>query len=341
MVTFTVRPAILAGAACLSLLITPSTGRCDTVYAVSFSNGELVRYDSADPQGTLTTLVASGQLEQPSAVTLGPDGNLYIGTSGDGLSIAPAITRYEISSGTLSPVYSFGVIGTVPGSLAFQGTSLLVGRNPLLADVGPIVRLTNVIGGGEVTASNYSSGSTLASSPGLAVGADGSFYVSDQSFDPGTGVAFGPVKRFDASGNYVGEVIADGAAGLAGPTGLVLRGTTLYTASIETGAVLATDLTTTTTQTFGTTGQQYATGVLASLSDGGLLAGDPLAQSPNEIYRFDAQGTLIESYSLGLGEVGGIVTIPVPEPATLTCLGLTAVAGGLWARRRLSRSGAS
>jgi hypothetical protein len=321
MVTFTVRPAILAGAACLSLLITPSTGRCDTVYAVSFSNGELVRYDSADPQGTLTTLVASGQLEQPSAVTLGPDGNLYIGTSGDGLSIAPAITRYEISSGTLSPVYSFG--------------------NPLLADVGPIVRLTNVIGGGEVTASNYSSGSTLASSPGLAVGADGSFYVSDQSFDPGTGVAFGPVKRFDASGNYVGEVIADGAAGLAGPTGLVLRGTTLYTASIETGAVLATDLTTTTTQTFGTTGQQYATGVLASLSDGGLLAGDPLAQSPNEIYRFDAQGTLIESYSLGLGEVGGIVTIPVPEPATLTCLGLTAVAGGLWARRRLSRSGAS
>jgi hypothetical protein len=339
MVTSAARRAIPAVAACLALFVTPSAARCDTVYAVSFTSGELVRYDSADPQGTLATLVSSGQLEQPSALTLGPDGNLYIGTSGDGASIAPAISRYEISSGTLSPVYSFSLIGVTPGSLAFQGNNLLVGRNPLLADVGPIVRLTNVLGGGGITASDYTTGTLLESSPGLAVGADGSIYVSDQGFDFNANAAFGPVKRFDASGTYVGEVIADGAAGLAGPTGLVLRGTTLYTASIETGAVLVTDLTTSSTQTFGTTGQQYATGVLAALSDGGLLAGDPLGQSPNEIYRFDAQGTLIESYSLGLGQVGGIAT--VPEPATLACLGLTAVAGGLWARRRLRRSGAS
>ena len=303
--------------------------RADTVYAVSFSTGELISYQSQDPVGTRGTLLPGGSLVSPGALTLGPDGDLYIGEDGDGSTFAPRISKFEISTLTLSTVYPFGSFEVFPGSLVFQGNDLLIGRNPFFGNTGPIVKLANATGG-PLALSDYTSGGSLASSPGLALAADGSLYVSDQTYIFGSGIASGPVKRFDATGAYVGEVIADGASGLAGPTGLAINGNILYTASVMSGTILQTDLTTDVTTAFATTGSPFEVGPLALLPDGNLLAGSPSGNG--NIYRFAADGTLLDTYASGLGQIGGIATVPEPGTAYLAAFGLSV--GALFLRRR-------
>jgi len=311
------------------LLFPTSTTLADTVFVVSFTTGELIRYESSDPAGTRTVLSGSGSLVKPAAITIGPDGDLYIGEDGDGASFAPRITKFEPATLTLSTVVAFGGFEVFPASLAFQGDDLLVGRNPFFGNTGPIVRVANATGGA-VSVSDYTSGGGLASSPGLARAADGQLFVADQTYDFPSGVASGPVSRFDATGAYVGPLIASGSSGLAGPTGLVLSGSALYTASIMNGAILRTDLTTGVTTTFATLGSPFEIGALAPLADGGLLAGSP-AGSGN-IYRFSADGTLLTTYSTGLGQIGGIAT--VPEPGTGVVLTVAAAAGWFMQGRR-------
>lgn len=332
-----VRRLINAAFGAVLLAVPAGVSRGESVYAVSFTTGALVRYDSTSPVTTQTTLVSGGTLNFAAALAVGPDGNLYIGVNGQQPSpsptVAPSIVRYTVSSGALATVHTFSDFSVFPGSLAFRGNDLLVGRNPFYGNTGAIVRLTNVTGG-SVTASAYTTGGSLASSPGLALAADGSLYVSDQTYDTQTGVASGPVKRFDATGAYVGQVIASGANGLSGPTGLAIRGTTLYTASIMPGTVVQTNLSTGATQAFGSAGWPFGTGPLALLSDGSLLAGDPSGQNPSEIWRFDGQGSLIDSYSLGLGQIGGIATAAVPEPGTLLLAGVGLASGVMLVRRR-------
>lgn len=316
-------------AAILVLLIAARPAAADTVYVTSFTTGELISYDSANPAGTQTVLLPAGSIVQPSAVAVGPDGNLYIGENGDGSTYAPRISKYEPATLTLSTVYPFAGFEVFPGSLVFQGTDLLIGRNPFFGNTGPIVKLENATGG-LLALSDYTAGGSLASSPGLALAADGRLYVSDQTYNFISGIASGPVKRFDAAGSYVGEVIADGADGLAGPTGLVINGTTLYTASIMNGSILQTDLTTDTTTAFATTGGPFEVGSLALLSDGSLLAGSP--SGSGNIYHFGTDGTLMSTFASGLGQVGGIATVAVPEPASASLVVCGLAAAGLLRR---------
>ena len=316
-------------AAILVLLIAARPAAADTVYVTSFTTGELISYDSANPAGTQTVLLPAGSIVQPSAVAVGPDGNLYIGENGDGSTYAPRISKYEPATLTLSTVYPFAGFEVFPGSLVFQGTDLLIGRNPFFGNTGPIVKLENATGG-LLALSDYTAGGSLASSPGLALAADGRLYVSDQTYNFISGIASGPVKRFDAAGSYVGEVIADGADGLAGPTGLAINGTTLYTASIMNGSILQTDLTTDTTTAFATTGGPFEVGSLALLSDGSLLAGSP--SGSGNIYHFGTDGTLMSTFASGLGQVGGIATEAVPEPASASLVVCGLAAAGLLRR---------
>jgi hypothetical protein len=318
----------------LTFAAAPSTGRGEMVYVTSFSTGELDRFDSADPVGTKTTLLAPGTLAAPTGLAFGSDGNLYIGTSGDFATVAPTIARYDVVNNTLSTAYTFASFDTYPAALAFKGNDLLVGRNPFAGNTGPIVQLANIIGGSPLQ-SDYTSGLALASSPGLALAGDGTLYVSNQTYVFGspTGTASGPVERFDATGTYVNQVIADGASGLAGPTGLAIAGNTLYTSSIMNGTILVTDLTNDSTSVLVDTTLPYAVGPLAVLSNGNLLAGDP-SGAYDSIFQFDSSGTPIGSYPLGLGQVGGITVAPVPEPGTVMLLGMGFVAGAALLRRR-------
>lgn len=323
------RHHLLLLAAALVALV--GSSRADTVYVVSFTTGELVRYDSTNPAGTKTVLSGSGSLIKPAALAVGPDGNLYIGENGDGATFAPRISKFEPGTLTLSTVHAFAAFDVFPGSLAFKGNDLLIGRNPFYGNTGPIVRLANATGG-VVATSDYTTGGSLASSPGLALGPDGRLYVSDQTYNFVSGIASGPVKRFDAAGTYVGEVIASGSSGLFGPTGLAVSGSTLYTASIMDGSILQTNLATDVTTAFANAGGVFEVGSLALLADGGLLAGSP--SGSGNIYQFGSNGTLLGTYASGLGQIGGIATVAaVPEPGTLTLAAAGLAAAGWLARR--------
>jgi len=319
--------AILAGAmvACL-----PATSRADIAYFTSFTTGALVRYDTTNPAGTATVLSGSGSTVKPGALALGPDGNLYIGEAGDGATYAPRISRFNLSNNSLSIVHTFAAFDVFPGSLAFRGSDLLIGRNPFFQNTGPIVKLAGATGG-VLAVSDYTTGGSLASSPGLALAADGSLYVSDQTYDAISGQASGPVKRFDPSGAYVGEVVASGSNGLSGPTGLAINGSTLFAASIMAGTVVQTNLTTDVTSPFGSAGGQFGVGSLALLSDGGLLAGNPSGNGA--IYRFGSDGTLLDTYSTGLGQIGGVVAVPEPSAVLLAVAGV-ACTSLRWLRSR-------
>lgn len=325
-------------ASCLAILgvglaCPPAAVRADTVYAVSFTTGELIRYESTDPAGTRTVLSGSGSLIKPGAIAIGPDGNLYIGENGDGATFAPRISKFEPATLALSTVVAFAAFDVFPGSLVFKGNDLLVGRNPFFGNIGEIVRVTNATGG-VIAVGDYTSGGNLASSPGLALAADGTLYVSDQTYSFGTGIASGPVKRFGVAGTYVGEVIASGSSGLVGPTGLVVSGSTLYTASLMAGTVLKTNLATDATEAFASAGGPFETGVLAQLADGSILAGSP--SGSGSIYRFGTDGTLTSTFASGLGQIGGITVMQIPEPSGAALVAVAVACCGCRLVRRRS-----
>ncbi|MEX0688826.1 MAG: PEP-CTERM sorting domain-containing protein [Pirellulales bacterium] len=317
-------------------LIAPA--RADFVYALSYNNGRVIRYQTADPSGTVTELLAGGLLNA-AGLALGSDGNLYLGESGDGGTVPPSIRRLNLATNALTTVHTFGSFDVFPdvfpGALVFRGTDLLVGRNPFFGNTGPIVSVANATGG-TITIGEFTTGGSLASSPGLAFGPDGSLYVSDQTYNFVTATASGPVKRFNAAGIFVEEVIASGTSNLAGPTGLAIIGNTLFTASIMNGQVLRTDLLDDTTANFGSVIGLFQTSPLAPLSDGGLVVGS--AGGAGAIYRLDATGQLVGTFNSGLGTIGGLVVAPVPEPASVVtaAAGLAAVAA--WLRRRRGRA---
>lgn len=325
--------AIALALACAPIF---TTARADTVYAVSNDTGRVVRYDSADPAGTVVTLSGTGLIVGAAGLALGPDGNLYIGEAGNAATVAPAIRRLDLSTNSLSTVHTFSSFEVFPGALLFKGVDLLVGRNPFFGDTGAIVRVANATGG-TVSVSDYTSGGSPASSPGLAFGSDGSLYVSNQTYSFITQIASGPVDRYDSTGAYAGEVITGGSAsGLFGPTGIGIRGDTLFTSSIMNGSVLTTNLNTGTTGPFGSTGVPFGASPLALLSDGGLIVGS--AGGAGAIYRFDAAGSLASTYASGLGTVGGLVVAPVPEPTAIVTGAIGLVAAAAAFRRGKARS---
>ncbi|MFM1868162.1 MAG: hypothetical protein RL591_1570 [Planctomycetota bacterium] len=292
------------------------------VFTVGALSGELIRYDSNDPVGTRTVITTT--LSSPTALVAGPDGNLYIGQAGNGGSMAPSIVRYEIASNTFQTIHTFESSIDTPGSLAFQGSSLLVGRNPAIGAAGAIRQLTNALGGA-VSVADYTTGGNLASSPGLAVLSSGEFIVSDQFLNILSGVRSGSVKRFDAAGQYVSTVVEDGTSGLFGPAGLATDGTWLFIASSMTGDILRTNLATGLTTTFASTGEKYGASALALLADGSLLVGSEIF---GHIRHFDANGTLLSTFAALDGPTAGFAVfdsvVPAPSALTLIALGFGA-----------------
>ena len=328
----------------LCLLITagvPAAARGDILYVVSKSTNKLLRLDSSAPS-SVTTL--AGGLYAPSALAMGNDGNLYIAEWGDGDTIDPRISRYDLANNSLTVVTTLDfATQSNPSSLAFrpasQGGQMLVGR----LGAGPVLVVSDW-NGNAATVENFTTGRSLDGALGLAVAPNGTLYVSDSKYTYSPSlrypVAFGPIVSFDSTGAFSATVAADGSTsdGLFGPTGLLLNEDTLYSASVMNGKIFSTNLTSGTTTEFATTGYPFEGGPLARLSDGSILAGSVSGQS-NTIYRFSSSGNFLGVIvDTNFGQVGGIVAVPVPEPAAVILAGCGVAAIAAWRRTKGTRS---
>jgi hypothetical protein len=336
----------------------------DTVYVVSQTTGGLFRFDVANPADTITVISAPGTFNTPTALALGPDGHLYVGESGDDPEFEPRISRVIVtgSTATISTVVTltgtdtaiYGEGGTLaPAAIAFRrpsdGGQMLVGRNPQAQSTGPVVKVSGW-DTATPTVANFTTGTSLNSSPGLAVSAStGALYVSNsvyvQPAFSGTVVAF---NGADDPAPFVAEVVpgTSGTISGFGPTGLAVFGSMLYSASTQNSSVYATNLTTGQTNLLGAIQPDFVTafgfdvGALARLSNGDLLTGSVSGLNPS-LYLVPAAGTgqlLAPFFTFqNFGSIGGIAVVPVPEPTALALAATAAVGLGWRCAGRRSR----
>jgi hypothetical protein len=338
-----------AALACASLV---AIARGETVYVTSRTTGRLLSLDTAAlPVGSGTfsvtpTRIGSG-LQQSAGLAIGSDGNLYMGDSGDGESVDPSIQRFTFttgSTGTFSTAVSLPqLVGTFPTSIAFRPQSL--GGQMLVGRYGPGEVLA--VSDWQTTGSAAVYTASLNSSIAIATAADGTLYVGNNTIQPlpppypaGTVAIFGPIVKFDANGANLQTVANDGGpTGLYGPTGLLLDGNSLYSASVMNGNLYRTDLTNldpaANTAFLAATGTAFGAGALARLSNGDFLTGN--TNATNVLYRFTSEGALAAVYqSADFGVVGGIAVQAVPEPGSLALAGI-GIGGAAWALRRRRR----
>lgn len=320
----------------------------DTVYVVSQSTNKLVRFESTDTAATTSVTTLLSNLSSPSGLTFGPDGRLYIAEWGDGETIDPRVSRYDIGTNQWSVVATLDPLAQFqPSAIAFRPTALggemLVGRTGTLDATGEggIVKISGWNTGSPVVSQTpYNTGITLDGSSGLAVATNGTTYVSNSQYvTAGTfGIFTGTVVELNASGAYQRVVVPDGSQtnGLSGPAGLILNGSTLRTGSVTNSNVFQTNVSTLATTAFAGAGGGFNVGPIAGLADGSTLGGS--LSGVARIYRFLPNGSLASSsyFNNDFGLVGGIAVAPVPEPGTW-CLALTGLAGLGWVARR-SRS---
>lgn len=347
--------ACLVSVALCGLTISQAAGS-ETIYMVSKSGGTLLSFDSAnsidlsDQQAfTPVTTLATG-LQQPAGLALGPDGRLYIAEWGNGSSIAPRVSRYDIGTGQWAPLVSLNATTQIqPSAIAFRpaglGGEMLVGRVGRLDTTGEgdMVSISGWnTGSPTVSSTPYNSGITLNGSSGLAVAANGTTYVSNSQYSTvlGNPIFQGTVVELNASGAYQRQVVANGlfTGGLQGPAGLVLDGTNLYTGSVTNSKVYRTNLGTLSTSEFGSVGPNFyfEIGPILQTSDGTILGGSVTGTAV--VYRFlQPSGTLSSHgyFNNDFGMIGGMVIANVPEPATGMLV--VAAAGLIWAVGRRPR----
>jgi sugar lactone lactonase YvrE len=343
--------------AVLATLVLPGVTHAETVYFVSKSYGGLYSFDTSGT--TITTLSGTGSFESPSALALGPDGNLYVGDAAGG----GRISRFTLSSGSVTPVAALnGASPTFaggpvnPAAIAFtRDGGMLVGRNPEVAFFpggveawpgGPVLQVAGWREGESPSISPFTAGSAQNYAPGLAVSADGRLYASNSFYDTSTLLMTGNVLGFLSTGTFQSDVTAGNPPiGLFGPAGLALVGDSLFVASTMNGSIFKTNLldgdTASNTTFFTMTPidpiSQYPDfiGPLAALPDGSLLTGS-VDVNQGWIYLFDGSGGLVTTFAgPEYGQIGGIVAVPEPATLWLACGAATCVLLRCLRRRRV------
>jgi len=200
--------AVLAAA----ILLLPRPAAADwALYASSYGNNKIIKYDTNGVATVFATNGVNGILNQPNGLVFDDLGNLYVANNGNN-----TIEKYDPQgNGTLFASSA----GSNPNGLAFDSLNHLFVANYV---GNSLFRITNALGQGSV----FASGSAVLSDPqGLAFDSAGNLWVANpyggwiEKFDPqgnGTKVYSANLQgvsclAFDAVGNLYasgGNVVA-------------------------------------------------------------------------------------------------------------------------------------
>ncbi|MEM7305351.1 MAG: NHL repeat-containing protein [Planctomycetota bacterium] len=308
------RPALSALALCL--VHAPASAQGTDVLVPGWFSNSVHRYD---PSGAWTGPFVgpgSGGLINAHSIAVGPDGNLYITSTGTN-----SILRYDGATGAPLGVF-------VPTGLA--GLS-----NPFDADFGPDGHLY-VTSGSRVMRFDGATGASLgdfvpSGSGGLSAaemlvwGPDGHLYVASANNNS--------VKRYDGqTGAFIDTFVTPGSGGLDDPHGLAFGPDgNLYVASFGTNPVLKYDRV-----TGASLGALVSAGPLAPSAPHGLMFGTDgllyVASFGNDqIRRYDGTtGAFVDIFvTSGSGGINAPADVLVrPEPELKQQAPLPGIAGG-------------
>jgi DNA-binding beta-propeller fold protein YncE len=197
-------------------------GQRPTLVVGNFSSGAVVRYDAAtgslidtlEPEDSTGTDIMRG----PTAVTFGPDGNLYIASSEHPADLSGdfgAIVRFNGKTGAFIDVFAFGHGMAAPSGLAFgpDGNLYVSQLNPQRG----IMRFDGSTGAFIDSFVDGCCAPELVNPAGLTFGPNGDLYVTSEA--PINGFfPTGSVVRYDGKTGVLKGIFT---GGLFRPHGLV------------------------------------------------------------------------------------------------------------------------
>ncbi len=320
----TVNPAITLSSTTQTLLVTSYV--TNAVYEFDGGTGALLK--------TLVAPNSQSILSSPAAITVGPDGNLYITGEGFGGNDTYNITEYNFSTQTLSVFISGaqlqaanGGVPFAPGGIAFGPDGNLYTDNTIHPGVDQVLRLGITNNDGQLSYNGTST--TIAILPltlacditfGANPGDQGNLYVSD---DNSVVKITGATTAAPTSSTFVSA----GEGGLQDSCGVIWFGGDLYVTDPGGNQVLEYDANGTFIKVFTSSALQGQSPInTLFLPDGdAVISTFGSGTENNALVEFNSSGTFVKVLSSGAfpanpttgvtGFTGAYMTFDTTAPA--------------------------